>query len=195
MAFPCCCWLVNNHTTFPWAPAPSLSDSTEQTAACIEGSWWHVHLCTWPWDCKSQGSHEKCRGGKGNQMGYTTHWKKMGLGILWALGYHIKQFVAARMGVVKGLGTEWMLCWRWMEKSGLVSSCCESRCETAYEMLLWQVQSIGHHYQPFTQLIRERSRVIFILIPKDILGLLHTLPHRISIYTPRSLYSYKHSHT
>lgn len=138
---------------------------------------------------------QKFRIGKGNHRGKTTHWKKMDLDILWALVYHVKQFVAARMSAVKGLGTEWMPCWKWMEKSGLVSSCCDPHCETAYEMLLWQVQSIGHHYQPFTQLIRERSRVIFILIPKDVLGLFHTLPHRISIYTPRSLHSYKHSHT
>lgn len=146
-------WASGQHMTFPKTPAPRPFGSTEQTAPYTEGSGWHVHLCTWPWDSKPQGNHVKCSAGggcgEGSQMGYTTHWKKMGLGIQWALWYHIKQFVAVRIGVLKRLGTEWMLCWKWMEKSGLVSSCCESCCETPYEMLLWQVQSIGHHYQLF----------------------------------------------
>lgn len=134
---------------------------------------------------------------EGTEIRWATvrYGEKMSLGMPWTLRYHGKQFVASLMGMVKGLGTELMLCWKWMEKSGLRISCCEPRCEAACEMQLWQAQPIGHHYQPFTQLIRERSQVIFTLIPKDVLGLLHTLPHSIAIYTPRSPRSYKHIHT
>lgn len=143
----------------------------------------------------SQVSHRKGKGRHRNQMIHITYGEKMSLGMPWTLRYHGEQFVARLMDVVKGLSTELMLCWKWMEKSGLRISCCEPCCEAACEMLLWQAQSIGHHYQPFTQLIRERSWVIFTLIPKDILGLLHTLPHSIAIYTPRSPRSYKHIQT
>lgn len=130
------CWdLLDSHTAFCNPPASRPLEMLS-TLLHTESSWWHTRLYAWPWDCKSRVNCVKGKRRQGYQMGHVKHGEKTSLGMPRALKYRRKQFAAVMMGAVKGLSTERMLFWKWMEKSGRGSSCCESRCETGCEMLL-----------------------------------------------------------